>query len=143
MAPNLDPGYGLEGLLVSALCRLRLERLVGVDRHLDAPILLTIDLALVRRHRLGLSAPRGAEPRTRHALRHEIVRRRGRATLGERHVVAVGTLSVGMADDEQIGAWILVEARGERRQIRLRRCAQYVGVVVEQQAGLERHLEPL
>src|SRR5205809_686319 len=70
--------------------RLLPRRAVRVDRDLDAAVLLSTLVRLVRRHRLGLAEPARPDARAADALRRQGVCRRGGAALREALVVAVG-----------------------------------------------------
>src|SRR6185503_20588331 len=78
-----------------------------------------------------------------HALRREVQRRRTRATLRQRLIVAVRPLRIGVPDDQQARVGILVETRGEVLQIRRRLGLDPIRVVVEEQTRWEGDLDAL
>src|SRR5256885_15207314 len=91
--------------------------LTRVDRDLYAAIALTAVVGVVGGNRLALAFAGGLQSTRGNAKRLQIRTGGQGATLREVEIVGIGSDTVGVADDQDIGVWILVETRSELFEI--------------------------
>src|SRR5262249_44325898 len=84
----------------------------------DPPVLRSTRGRRIARHRPGLAVPGGPDPARADALVHQVVTDRGRATLGELHVVLVGPYRVRVTLDQD--AHVRIRAHGRHPVIHVR-----------------------
>src|SRR5687767_2695062 len=114
-----------------------------VDSDFDSPVQLTTRIGIVGRDRLGFASSVRRNTSARYTLRLQIVGRRACASVRQALVVRIITPAVGVSNDQQLRVRILLEALRELCQVPCCIRPNCVGVEVEEQAGVERHLNSL
>src|SRR3970282_1853006 len=123
-------------VLPPACCYLRADRHQG---DLDAAVLRAAGFGVVAGDRTRLAGTDQDEAVAHQALGHQVVAHRSRATLGQRLVVCVGALAVGMARDFDHGLVVLGKGVGDTIQHRVELRLQVRAVKAER--DVLRHVQ--